>query len=180
MTWGVPLSVSYHVGFSCCSWGSQGKNTDVICHSLLQWTTFCQTSPPWPVCLGWPHMAWLRFIELEKTVVHVIRFASYLGCGVSLHGCSIKGQLLLLTLDEGYLPIGDVNTVLPQTMWILGVPTIPKPVHNFWLPQNLITNNLLLTGSLTKNMKSQLTHILYVLYTYIYTYIYMYIYILYS
>ena len=28
---------------------------------------------------------------------------SYLGCGVSLHGCSSKAQLLLLTLDEGYL-----------------------------------------------------------------------------
>ena len=27
----------------------------------------------------------------------------YLGCGVSLHGCSSKAQLLLLTLDEGYL-----------------------------------------------------------------------------
>ena len=40
--------------FSYCSWGSQGQNTEVICHSLLQWTTFCQTSPPWPVHLGWP------------------------------------------------------------------------------------------------------------------------------
>ena len=29
-----------------CSWGSQGKNTEVVCHSLLQWTTFCQISPP--------------------------------------------------------------------------------------------------------------------------------------
>ena len=28
---------------------------------------------------------------------------SYLGRGVSLHGCSSKEQLLLLTLDEGYL-----------------------------------------------------------------------------
>ena len=28
------------------SWGSQGKNTEVVCHSLLQWTTFCQNSPP--------------------------------------------------------------------------------------------------------------------------------------
>ena len=27
---------------------------------------------------------------------------SYLGLGVSLHGCSIKAQSLLLTLDEGY------------------------------------------------------------------------------
>ena len=31
---------------SYCSWGSQGKNTEVVCHSLLQWTTFCQNSPP--------------------------------------------------------------------------------------------------------------------------------------
>ena len=28
---------------------------------------------------------------------------SYLGPGVSLHGCSSKAQLLLLTLDEGHL-----------------------------------------------------------------------------
>ena len=28
---------------------------------------------------------------------------SYLGCGVSLHGCFSKAQPLLLTLDEGYL-----------------------------------------------------------------------------
>ena len=28
---------------------------------------------------------------------------SYLGCGVSLHGCSSKVQPLLLILDEGYL-----------------------------------------------------------------------------
>ena len=28
---------------------------------------------------------------------------SYLGCGESLHGCSSKAQLLLLTLDKGYL-----------------------------------------------------------------------------
>ena len=35
-------SVSYHFAFSYYSWGSQGKNTEVVCHSLLQWTTFCQ------------------------------------------------------------------------------------------------------------------------------------------
>ena len=28
---------------------------------------------------------------------------SYLGSGVSLHGCSSKAQPLILTLDEGYL-----------------------------------------------------------------------------
>ena len=45
--------------FSYCSWGSQGKNTEVVCHSLLQWTMLCQNSPPWPVHLGWPYTAWL-------------------------------------------------------------------------------------------------------------------------
>ena len=39
--WGVHLSVSYLFAFSYCSWGSQGKNTKVVCHSLLQGTTFC-------------------------------------------------------------------------------------------------------------------------------------------
>ena len=29
------------------------------CHSLLQWTMFWQNSPPWPIRLGWPYMAWL-------------------------------------------------------------------------------------------------------------------------
>ena len=29
---------------------------------------------------------------------------SYLGCGVSLHSCSSKAQLLLLTLEEVALP----------------------------------------------------------------------------
>ena len=61
--------MSYLFAFSYCSWGSQGKNTEVVCHSLLQWTTFFQTSPPSPVRLGWPHMAWLSFTELDKTVV---------------------------------------------------------------------------------------------------------------
>ena len=42
-----------------CSWVSQGKNTEVVCHSFLQWTAFCQNSPPWPICLEWPFMAWL-------------------------------------------------------------------------------------------------------------------------
>ena len=65
---------THSVPFSYCSyssWGSQGKNTEVACHSLLQWTTFCQTSPPRPGHLAWPHTAWLSFIELDKAVVHL-------------------------------------------------------------------------------------------------------------
>ena len=45
----------------------------MVCHSLLQWTTFCQTSPPWPSHLGWPQTAWLSFIKLDKAVVCVRR-----------------------------------------------------------------------------------------------------------
>ena len=69
-------SLSVLFAFSYCSLGSQGKNTEVVCHSLLQWTAFSQTSPPRPSRLGWPHMACLSFIELDKAVVHVIRLAS--------------------------------------------------------------------------------------------------------
>ena len=49
----------FFFAFSYCSWDSQGKNTEMVCHSLLQWTTFCQNSPPWPVHLGWSYTAWL-------------------------------------------------------------------------------------------------------------------------
>ena len=56
MTWGVRLSASYLFAFSYCSWGSQAKTTEVVCHSFLQWTMFFQNSPPWPVhleCSTW-------------------------------------------------------------------------------------------------------------------------------
>ena len=66
LNWGVYLSVSYHFAFSYCSWGSEGKNTEVVCHSLLQWTLFCQNSPLWPVHLGWPYMVWL-IVSLSYT-----------------------------------------------------------------------------------------------------------------
>ena len=56
---GVHLSVLYLFAFSYCSYGSQGKNTEVVCHSLLQWTTFCQNSPPWSVRLRWSYTEWL-------------------------------------------------------------------------------------------------------------------------
>ena len=38
----------------------------------------CQNSSPRPGPLGWPHMAWLSFTELDKAVVHVIRLVSFL------------------------------------------------------------------------------------------------------
>ena len=58
--------------------GFSKQETEVVCHYLLQWTTFCQTSPPWPTRLGWSHMAWLSFMELDKAVVRVTRLTSFL------------------------------------------------------------------------------------------------------
>ena len=45
--------------FSYSSWGFQGKDDEVVSRSFLQWSTFCQNSPLWPICLVWPYMAWL-------------------------------------------------------------------------------------------------------------------------
>ena len=51
-TWGVHLSGSYLFAFSYCSRGSQGKNADVVCHSLLQWPHFVRTLRHDPSVLG--------------------------------------------------------------------------------------------------------------------------------
>ena len=51
---------------------------------------------------------------------------SYLGCGLSLHGCSSKVQLLLLTFDKGYL----LTAALPDLqigMVPLGPPAPMQP-----------------------------------------------------
>ena len=50
---------------------------------------------------------------------------SYLGCGISLHGCSSKAQLLLLTLDEGYL----LTAALPDLQCELGPLGPPAPMQ---------------------------------------------------
>ena len=85
--------------FSYCSWVSQGENTGVVCHALLQWTTFCQTSPSSPVHLGWPHTAWLSFIELDTTVVlwsDWLVFCDY-GFSVSALWCPLATPTVLLS-----------------------------------------------------------------------------------
>ena len=69
--------------------------------SLLQWTTFCQSSPPWPAHLGWPHRAWLSFTELDKAVVLVwldwLVFCDY-GFSVSALWCPLATSTVLLGL----------------------------------------------------------------------------------
>ena len=70
---------------------------------------------------------------------------SYLGRGVSLHGCSSKAQLLLLTLDEGYLlttavpdlqrgiaPLGPPVPALPPLLGLL-LPAAGHGLGRGWL-----------------------------------------------
>ena len=51
--------------------------------------------------LGWPHMAWLSFIELDKAVVHVITLVSFLRLRFSLS--ALWCPLLVPTVLLGFL-----------------------------------------------------------------------------
>ena len=110
------------------------------------------TRPSW-----WPHMAWFSFIELDKAVVRVIRLTSflllwfqcvcplmpsrntylgfsYLGHGVSLHGCSSKAQPLRLTLKEVIPPdlecgVAPLGPPVPAQPPLLGRGVVPPSRH---------------------------------------------------
>ena len=114
----------------------------MVYYSLLQWTTFCQPSPPWSIRLVWPHTAWLSLIELDKAVVCVIRLASSFlwlwfqsVCSLMPSCHTYRLTLFSLTLDEGYLltaaPPGLAHEVTP-----LGPPVPTK------LPKNGISDPL--------------------------------------
>ena len=53
---------------------------------------------------------------------------SYLGCGVSLHGCSSKAQPLFLILDEGNL-LTATPSDLEHGIAPLGPPVYVQPLH---------------------------------------------------
>ena len=96
---------SYLLPFSYCSWGSQGKNAEVVCHSLLQWTMFCQTSPPWPVHLGCPYMAWL-IVSLSQTRLWSMQSVWLTFCDCGFHSVS---------------PLMDEDKRLVQASWWEGL-----------------------------------------------------------
>ena len=70
---------------------------------------------------------------------------SYLGRGVSLHGCSNKAQRLLLTLEDGYLltaaipdlqrGIAPLGSPAPELAWLLGMllPATGPGLGHVWL-----------------------------------------------
>ena len=126
LTWGIPLSILsfclfiLFIGFSRQEYWSGLPFPSPVDHILSDLSTMNRLSwvAPW---------AWLSFIELDKALVLVwldwlvsVNMASvclpsdallqhlpfnlyfsYLGPGVSLHSCSSKVQLLLLTLNVG-------------------------------------------------------------------------------
>ena len=73
------FSVLSFFAFSYCSWGSHGKNTEVVCHSLLQQTTFCQNSPPWPSWVALHEMAWsLKWAREWGSYTSLVFWPSYM------------------------------------------------------------------------------------------------------
>ena len=103
--------------------------TEVVFHSLLQWTTFCQTSPPRPAHLGWPHMAWLSFIELDKAVVHVNRLASFLWLWFQCV-CPLRPShnTYCLTWVSLTLDVGDLFMAAPAKRSCCSLPWTRYPI----------------------------------------------------
>ena len=68
------------------------------------------------------------FLPSDALLQHLPSYLgfSYLGHGVSLHGCSSKAQLLLLTLEEGYLLTATVPD-LQRGIAPLGPPVSAQP-----------------------------------------------------
>ena len=71
----------------------------------------------------------LVYLPFDALLQHLLSYLgfSYLGCGVSLHGCSSKAQPLLLTLDEGYL-LTTTPPDLERGIAPLGPPALAQPL----------------------------------------------------
>ena len=67
-------------------------------------------------------------LPCDALLQHLLSYLgfSYLGHGVSLHGCSSKAQPLLLTLDEGYL-LTAIPSDLERGIAPLGPPAPAQP-----------------------------------------------------
>ena len=106
------------------------------CPSLLQWTTFCQNSPPWPAQLGRTHRAWLSFTELDKAVVLLwldcLDICDY-GFSVSVLWCCLATPTVLcrflLTWIWGISSqlLQQSGTTSPYLGW-----GISPHCHHFW------------------------------------------------
>ena len=102
--------------FSILFMGFWGENTQVVCRSLLQWTMFCQNSPPWPVHFGWSLRAWL-IISLSYTKLWSPWWfwLAFCDCGFISGGCGI------VVLVSSVCPLMDEINRLMQAFWCKGL-----------------------------------------------------------
>ena len=127
------LAVCTEVIFLYRSWGSHGKYTGVVCHSLLQWITICLNSPLWTVCLGWPCTAWLIASLSYTSPFTVTRLWSmwsfwlaFCDCGFCSGGCGS----VVLTLS--ICPLMDEDKRLMQASWWEGLAVENTGSYSGW------------------------------------------------
>ena len=130
--------IFFFFAFSCCSWGSWGKNTGVACHSLLQWTTFCQNSTPWPVLLGWPCAAWL-IASLSYTRLWSMWsfWLAFCDCGFCSGGCGI------VVLDSFVCPLMDEDERLVEASWWEGLASYGENWVLLWWAEPMLKKSLI-------------------------------------
>ena len=110
------------VGRRCMLWPvhSLGKTllAFALHHSIFQGQFACYSrcySPPWPVRLGWPHRAWLSFIELEKAIV-VVWLDWLVFCEYRFSMSALWCPLAAPAVSLGFLLpwMWDISSWLPQ------------------------------------------------------------------
>ena len=79
------FSIIFHISY--CSWGSQGKNAEVVCHSLLQWTTWPRdpsSSVPaqdlWISSFWWLDKYSRQWRVQKRQCLHCLLYLSYSHC----------------------------------------------------------------------------------------------------
>ena len=87
-------------------WPSHRKEIGVACHSFLQWTTFYQNFPLWPICLGWPCMVEIRYRVLFNSAGMLLYCNYYL---INFHA-QCNSILLSLIVNTQVLKISFIHT----------------------------------------------------------------------
>ena len=89
-------------------------------HSLLQWTTFRQTTPPRPVHVGWPHIAWL---SLSYTKLWSMWSEWLVVCDCSFSLSALWSPLSVSTLLLGF----HLPWTWGLSSWLLQQSAAPAP-----------------------------------------------------
>ena len=134
LTWRVHLLVSCLFAFSYCSWGSQGKYIEVVCHSLL-WSVLCK--------FCWFHCG-INSNLLQEGLCHTQVCCTQSPCTRPLLTCTPTGDtqtqfwISLCGLGMHFTPFWDLRTSGDQVLGeltVLGGPCIlitsPGPTAQF-------------------------------------------------